>query len=167
MNSKIFPLPWHLIVIALIRGFGTKQDFIPFFFSMYADILWQNQICSYNESIFLFVDIFHSKFQLVVSTFFICSEFCVENWLFCSVWRKLHQVSNMSGLDVRGFGNGLFKYKTSQWILILCLWVKHEHSWLVMSSYTKMHIWCLNEVSTMFYICIYCIFTSWGRHSEC
>ncbi len=32
---------WHAEVD--IRGFGTKQDFIPLFFFMYVDILWQNQ----------------------------------------------------------------------------------------------------------------------------
>ncbi len=31
---------WHAEVD--IRGFGTKQDFIPLFFFMYVDILWQN-----------------------------------------------------------------------------------------------------------------------------
>ena len=36
----------------------------------------------YNCRIWLFFDIFYSRFQLV-STFSICSKFCVENWLIC------------------------------------------------------------------------------------
>ncbi len=32
---------WHEEVD--IRGFETKQDFIPLFFFMYVDTLWQNQ----------------------------------------------------------------------------------------------------------------------------
>ena len=71
---------WHAGVDR--RGFGIKQDFIPLFFFMYVYILWQGQNAVLTFVEFEFVDIFYSKFQLV-STFSICSKFCVENWLFC------------------------------------------------------------------------------------
>ena len=64
------------------RGFGSKQDFIPLFFFMFEYILWQGQKAVLTIVEFEFVDNFYSKFQLV-STFSICSEFCVENWLLC------------------------------------------------------------------------------------
>ena len=64
------------------RGFRIKQDFIPLFFFMYVYILWQGQKAVFTIVEFEFVDIFCSKFQLV-STFSICSKFCVDNWLLC------------------------------------------------------------------------------------
>ena len=71
---------WHAGVDR--RGFGMKQDFIPLFF-MYVQILWQGQKAVHTIVEFKFFDIVYSKFQLV-STFSICSKFCVENWLLCS-----------------------------------------------------------------------------------
>ena len=71
---------WHAGVDR--RGFGIKQDFIPLFFFMYVQNLWQGQKAVLTIVEFEFFDIFYSKFQLV-STFSICSKFCVENWLFC------------------------------------------------------------------------------------
>ena len=62
------------------RRFWIKQDFICLFFFMYVHILWQGQKAVLTE--FEFVDIFYSKFQLVLS-FPICNKFCVENWLLC------------------------------------------------------------------------------------
>ena len=67
---------WHAGVD--IRGFGTKQDFIPLFFFMHVQILWQGQKAVLTIVEFEFFDIFYSEFQLV-STFSICSKFCVEN----------------------------------------------------------------------------------------
>ena len=64
------------------RGFGIKQDFIPLFFFIYVQILWQGQKAVLTIVEFYFLGIFSSKFQLV-STFSICSKFCVENWLLC------------------------------------------------------------------------------------
>ena len=71
---------WHAGVDR--RGFGTKQDFIPLFFFRYVQILWQGQKAVLTIVEFEFFDIFYSKFQLV-STFSICSNFGVENWLLC------------------------------------------------------------------------------------
>ena len=71
---------WHAEVDR--RGFGIKQDFIPLFLFMYVQNLWQGQKAVLTIIEFEFFDIFYFKFQLV-STFFICSQFCVENWLFC------------------------------------------------------------------------------------
>ena len=64
------------------KRFGTKQDFIPLFFLMHVQILWQGQKAVLTIVEFEFFDIFYSKFE-VVSTFYICSKFCVENWLLC------------------------------------------------------------------------------------
>ena len=73
---------WHAGVDR--RGFGIiKQDFIPLFYFMYVQNLWQAQKAVLTIVEFEFFDIFYSKFQLV-STFSICSQFCVENLLFCS-----------------------------------------------------------------------------------
>ena len=66
------------------RGFGTKQDLIPLFFFMYVQNLRQGQKAVLTIVEFEFFDIFYSKFQLV-STFSICSKFCVENWPFFAV----------------------------------------------------------------------------------
>ena len=44
--------------------------------------LWQGQKAVLTIVEFDFFDIFYSKFQLV-STFSICTRFCIENWLFC------------------------------------------------------------------------------------
>ena len=71
---------WHARVDR--RGFGIKQDFIPLFFFMFVQILWQGQKAVLTIVEFAFFDIFYSKFQLVL-TFSICSKFCVENWLLC------------------------------------------------------------------------------------
>ena len=71
---------WHAGVDR--RGFGTKQDFIPLFFFMSVQILWQGQKAVLTIVEFEFFDIFYSKCQLV-STFSICSNFCVENWSLC------------------------------------------------------------------------------------
>ena len=71
---------WHAEVNR--RGFGTKQDFIPLFFFMDVQILWQGQKAVLSIVEFEFFDIFYSKFQLV-STLYICSKFCVENGLLC------------------------------------------------------------------------------------
>ena len=49
---------------------------------MHVQILWQDQKAVLTIVEFEFFDIFYSKFQLV-STFSICSKFCVENWLLC------------------------------------------------------------------------------------
>ena len=56
---------------------------------------------------FEFFDIFYSKFQ-IVSTFSICSKFCVENWFLCCDL-SCKWVTCRSGCK-RGFGNQLFKY---------------------------------------------------------
>ena len=71
---------WHAGVDR--RGFGTKQDFIPLFFFMYVQNLWQHQKAVLTIVEFDFFDIFYSKFKLV-STFSIWSKFCVENCFFC------------------------------------------------------------------------------------
>ena len=71
---------WHIGVDRW--DFGTKQDFIPLFYLMYVQKLWQGQKAVLTIVEFEFFDIFYSKFQLV-STFSIWSKFCVENWLFC------------------------------------------------------------------------------------
>ena len=71
---------WHAGVDR--RGFGTKQDFIPLFFFMIVQILWQGPKAVLTIVEFDFFDIFYFKYQLV-STFSICSNFCVENWLLC------------------------------------------------------------------------------------
>ena len=63
------------------RGFGIKQDFIPLFFFMYVQILWQGQKAVFTIAEFECFDIFYSKFELV-STFSVC-KFCVENCLLC------------------------------------------------------------------------------------
>ena len=72
---------WHAGVDR--RVFGLKQDVIPLFFFIYVQNLWQGQkaVLTIICRIWIF-DIFYSKFQLV-STFSICSKFCVENWLWC------------------------------------------------------------------------------------
>ena len=85
------------------RGFGTKQDFIPLFSFMYVYILWQGQKVVLAILEFEFVNIFYSKFQ-VVSTFYLCSKFCVEIDFFAAT-----EAVNV-GVDVRGFGNKLFIY---------------------------------------------------------
>ena len=54
-----------------------------------------------------FVDIFYPKFQLV-STFSICSTFCVENWLLCC-----DLSCKWVGVDVGGSGNELFIYSAA------------------------------------------------------
>ena len=64
------------------RSFEIIQDFIPLFFFMYVQILWQGQKAVLTIVEFEFFDIFYSKFQLL-SKFSICSKFCVENWLLC------------------------------------------------------------------------------------
>ena len=64
------------------KRFGIKQDFISLFSFMYVQILCQGQKAILTIVEFEFFDIFYSKFQLV-STFSICSQFCVENWLLC------------------------------------------------------------------------------------
>ena len=71
---------WHAAVDR--RGCGNKQDFIPLFFFIYVYILWQGQKAVPTIVEIEFVDIFYSKFQLVL-TFSICSEVCVENWFLC------------------------------------------------------------------------------------
>ena len=71
---------WHAGVDR--KGFGIKQDFIPLFFFMYVQILWQGQKAILTIVEFEFFDIFYSKIQLV-STFSVYSQCCVENWLFC------------------------------------------------------------------------------------
>ena len=95
---------WHARVDR--RGFGTKQDFIPLFFFMHVQILWQGQNAVLRIVKFELCDIFYSKFQLI-STFSICSKFCVENCLLCCdlicKW-----VTCRSGC--KSFGNQLFKY---------------------------------------------------------
>ena len=74
---------WEWVTYAGVDrgGFGIKQDFILLFFSMYVNILWQGQKAVITIVEFEFVDIVNSHFQL--STFSICSKFCVENWLLC------------------------------------------------------------------------------------
>ena len=86
---------WHVGVDR--RGFGTKQDFIPLFFFMNVRILWQGQKAVLTIVEFEFFDIFYSKFQ-IVSTFSICSKFCVENWLlYCDLICKWVHVTCKSG----------------------------------------------------------------------
>ena len=53
-----------------------------FVFLYACSILWQGQKAVLTIVEFEFFDIFYSEFQLV-STFSICSKFCVENWLLC------------------------------------------------------------------------------------
>ena len=67
---------WHAGVDR--RGFGIKQNFIPLFFFMCVQNLWQGQKAVLTIVKYDFFDINYSKFQLV-STFFICSKFWVEN----------------------------------------------------------------------------------------
>ena len=64
------------------RGFGTKQDCIPLFFFMHVQILWQGQkaVLTIVELDFLLSSVLNFN---LVSTFSICSKFCVENWLLC------------------------------------------------------------------------------------
>ena len=47
------------------RGFGIKQDFIPLFFFMYVQNLWQGQKAVFTIVEFEFFDIFYSKFPLI------------------------------------------------------------------------------------------------------
>ena len=63
----------------------SKQDFIPLFFLIHVQNLWQGQKTVLTIVEFEFFDIFYSKFQLV-STFSICSKFCAENCLFAVTW---------------------------------------------------------------------------------
>ena len=65
--------------------FGTKQDFIPLFFFMYVQNLWQDQKAVFIIVEFEFFDICYSKFQLV-STFFICSKFLLKIGVFAVTW---------------------------------------------------------------------------------
>ena len=60
---------------------SNKTLFLCFFF-IYVQNLWQGQKAFLTIVELEFFDILYSKFQLV-STFSICSKFCVENWLFC------------------------------------------------------------------------------------
>ena len=71
---------WHVGVDR--RDFGTKHDFIPLFFFMHVQILWQGQKAVLIFVEFEFFDISYSKFQSLV-TFSIWSKFCVEIWLLC------------------------------------------------------------------------------------
>ena len=81
---------WHAGVNR--RGFGIKQDFIPFFFFMHVQNLCHGQNAVLTTVEFEFLDIFYSKFQLV-STFSICSKFCVKKFAF--FLRPEWQMSNM------------------------------------------------------------------------
>ena len=67
---------WHAGVDR--SGLGTKQDFYSFVF-LYtcSNFMTGSESSSYNCRIWIFA-IFYSKFQLL-STFSICSKFCVEN----------------------------------------------------------------------------------------
>ena len=55
-----------------------KQDFIPLCFSLCVFKIYDGHKAVLTIAEFEFFDIFYSKFQLV-STFSICSKFCVEN----------------------------------------------------------------------------------------
>ena len=77
---------WHAGVDR--RGFGTKQDFIPFFFLsffMHVQILWQGQKVVLTIVEFEFFNIFYSKFQLV-STFSIAVNFVLKIGFFAVTW---------------------------------------------------------------------------------
>ena len=97
---------WHAGVDR--RDFGTKQDFIPLFFFMHVKIIWQGQKAVLTVVEFKIFDIFCFKFQLV-STFSICSKFCVENGLLCC--DPICKWVTCAWVDVRGFGNQLFIYR--------------------------------------------------------
>ena len=64
------------------RFWNQTRLYSFFFLFMYVYILWQGQKAVLTILEFEFVDIFYTKFQLL-STFSICSKFCVENWLLC------------------------------------------------------------------------------------
>ena len=97
-------IEWHTGVDR--RAFGIKQDFIPLFFFMYVQNLWQGLKAVLTIVEFEFFDIVYSKFQLV-PRFSICSKFCVENWLLCCDL-SCKWVTCRSGCQK--FGNELFKY---------------------------------------------------------
>ena len=59
----------------------NKTLFLCFSLCMFK-FLWQGQKAALTIVEFEIFDIFYSKLQLV-STFSICSKFCVENWLLC------------------------------------------------------------------------------------
>ena len=133
---------WHATVDR--RGFGTKQDFIPLFFLMHVQILRQGQKAVLAIVELEFFDIFYSQFQLV-STFSICSQFCVENWLLCcDVICKW--VTRRSGCK---------RFWDSAHLLLISISIMYSSLWELYQDYTK-KVWTRTDGV----VCVFIFFSA-------